>query len=216
MNIVTIPREIQLLLFGQLRVLDLVRVSQTCHRLKEVARDPSLWKKLTLTYERIKNKNEACRKHVSRCSSLREIVITGDDDEKLNRSDSIMSVLMKAKNSLTSVRLSPCLALSNSSFKKIGKMTQLTHLAVGGGKLGPEGISAISCLTELRTFKVPGIVCEWRSKDEDLLMAALVDLFSKLKKLEKVEIQMKHNDLSDEVVRSLLNNNPKHTCQEAR
>ena len=51
MNIVTIPREIQLLLFGQLSVLDLVRVSQTCHRLKEVARDPSLWKKLTLTYE---------------------------------------------------------------------------------------------------------------------------------------------------------------------
>ena len=77
MSIVTIPREIQLLIFGQLRVVELVRLSETCHRLKDAARDPSLWKQLTLTYERIKNKNEACRNHVSRCSSLREIVITG-------------------------------------------------------------------------------------------------------------------------------------------
>ena len=94
-SIVTTPREIQLLIFGQLRVVDLVRLSETCHHLKEVARDPSLWKKMTLTYERIKNKNEACRNHVSRCSSLREIIITGE--ERLIRSDKIIAVLMKAR-----------------------------------------------------------------------------------------------------------------------
>ena len=60
MNIDTAPREIQLIIFGQLKVPDLVRLSETCHCLKDVARDPSLWKKLTLTYERIKNKTEAC------------------------------------------------------------------------------------------------------------------------------------------------------------
>ena len=94
-SIVTTAREIQLLIFGQLRVVDLVRLSETCHHLKEVARDPSLWKKMTLTYERIKNKNEACRNHVSRCSSLREIVITGE--ESAIRSNKIMTVVMKAK-----------------------------------------------------------------------------------------------------------------------
>ena len=208
MSIVTIPREIQLLIFGQLRVVELVRVSETCHHLKEVARDPSLWKKLTLTYERIKNKNEACRNHVSRCSSLLEIVITGE--EKSIRSDKIMSVVMKAKNSLTSINLSPSFAgLSNSSFEKFGEISQLTYLAVGGGKLGPGGISALACLTKLKTLKVPEIVCgRFGAPSNDIPMASLVDLFSKLKKLEQVEIQMKDNFPSDEVVKSLVNNNP--------
>ena len=203
MSIVTAPREIQLLIFGQLRVVDLVRVSETCHHLKEVARDPSLWKKLTLSYVRSKNKNEACREHVSRCSSLMEIIITGE--EKSIRSDKIMAVLMKAKDTLTSIILSPSFAgLSNSSFEKIGEMTQLTHLAVGGGKLESGGISALACLTELKTLKIPDI----DAHSYDIPMAKLVDLFSKLKKLEKVEIKMEDNFPSDEAVKSLLNNNP--------
>ena len=211
MNIVTLPREIQLLLSGQLSVVNLGRLSETCHRLKEVARDPSLWKKLTLTYERIKNKNEACRKHASRCSGVREIVITGTGEER--RSDKIMTVLVKATNSLTSITLSPSLAgLSNASFVKIGEMTQLTHLALGGGNPGPGGISALARLTELRTLKVPGIVCGDSTGCVDapctnIPTAVLVDLFSKLKKLEQVEmVEMKF--ISDEIVESLVNNNP--------
>ena len=189
-------------------MVDLVRLSETCHRLKDVARDPSLWKQLTLTYERIKNKNEACRNLVSRCSSLREIFITGE--ESAIRSDKIMAVVMKAKNSLTSINVSPSFAgLSNSSFEKIGEMTQLTHLAVGGEKLESGGISALGCLTELKTLKVPGIVCErFGAQSNYNLMAKLVDLFSKLKKLEKVEIQMEDNFPSNEVIKSLINNNP--------
>ena len=137
-----------------------------------------------------------------------EIIITGE--EKSIRSDKIMAVLMKAKNTLTSVNLSPSLAgLSNSSFEKIGEMTQLTHLAVGGGKLGPGGISALACLTELRTFKVPGIVCGKNAAHSNVIpMAKLVDLFSKLKKLEKVEIKMEGNFPSDKVLKSLVTNNP--------
>ena len=198
MSIVTTPREIQLLIFGQLRVPDLVRLSETCHRLKEVARDPFLWKKLTLTYDMIKNKNEACRNHVSRCSILREIDITGH--RSVIRSDQIMTVVMKAKNSLTSINITPRLGLSNSSFAKIGKIAHLNHLAVGGIKLGPGGISALACLLELKTFKVPSISC-WRYTDGT---AALVDLFSKLKKLEQVDIM----GMKFPAVKSLLDNNP--------
>jgi len=204
MSIVTIPREIQLLIFGQLRVLDLVRLSETCHRLKDAARDPSLWKLLTLTYQRIKNKNEACRNHVSRCSSLREIVITINGEKNLIRSDNIRAVVMKAKTTLTSIDLSSCFPnLSNAFFEKIGKMTQLTHLAVGGGNLRPGGISALACLTELTTLKVPGI-----EENTNISTALLADLFSKLKKLEQVEIKMDKCIPSYEVVKSLLNNNP--------
>jgi len=129
MIIDTAPREIQLLIFGKLKVLDLVNLSETCHSLMDVARDPSLWKKLTLTYERIKNKNEACRNHVIRCSSLQEIVISGE--EKVINSGKIVSVLMKAKDTLRSISLSPSfVGLSYSSIEKIiGNMAQLTHLS---------------------------------------------------------------------------------------
>ena len=158
MSIVTIPREIQLLIFGQLKVSDLVKVSETCHRLKDVALDPSLWRQVTLTYQKIKNNTEACRNHVSRCSSLREISITGK--EKSIRSDKIMAVVTKAnKNTLTSIILSPSFTgLSNSSFERIANMTKLTHLAVGGSKLNVDGIENLACLTELRSLKIPGIV----------------------------------------------------------
>jgi len=137
---------------------------------------------------------------VRRCSSLREVDITGDTGEKKSiRSDKIMTVVMKAKNTLTSINFSPSFAgLSNTSFKKIGEMTQLTHLAVGGRKLEPEGISALARLTELRTLKV---------RENNSYIPVLVDLFSKLKKLEQVEM-VKMKFLSDEVVKSLVNNNP--------
>jgi len=200
MSLVTTPREIQLLIFGKLRVVDLVRLSETCHHLKDVARDPSLWKKLTLTYERIVNKNEACREHVSRCSSLREIVITGE--EKVIRSDKIMSVLMEAKNTLTSINLSRTFSdLRHSFFKMLGEMTQLTHLALGELGLEPVGpgeISALARLTELKTLIVAGI------DNTDIPTTAHVDLFCKLKKLEQVEMM----EMKFPVVESLVHNNP--------
>ena len=203
-SLLTMPREILVIIFGQLKETDLLRVSKTCHHLKDVARDPELWKKVTLTYEKIQNKNEACRNHVSRCKILRKIFITGE--EKEIRSDKIMAVVMKAKDTLTTINISPCFAgLSKSSIEKISDMSQLTHLAVGGDKLGPEVIAALARLTELRSLKVHGIKCRNFVGGN---MAALVDLFSTLKKLEEVEIKMNRNYPSDLVVKSLVDNNP--------
>ena len=214
MSIVTKPREIQLLIIRHLDVPNLLRVSETCHSLKEVARDPSLWKKVTLTYMKIKTKTEACQNQVSRCSKLRELFIIGQEEDI--RSDKIMSVVMKAKATLKllSVNLASHAGLSNSSFKKIGaSMTQLTHLDVNGGKLGRGGIASLSRLKELKSLKLPGF---FRGDiDDDFvhdgltspMMDSLVDLFSKLKKLEEVELQSCAHYPSDEVVESLVNNN---------
>ncbi len=222
MTILTLPREIQVIIFGQLNQSDLVRVSKTCHRLRDVARDPSLWKKVRLTYEKIKSNNEACRNLVSRCTSLREIFITGEETEIC--SGKIMAVVTKAKNTLTTLNLSPSFAgLSWSSFQRIRAMTQLTHLALGGEKLRPMDISAFERLTELRSLKVSGIKCGGGSfiSNEPVetilytrhILAAntarrLVLLFSTLKKLEEVEIRMIRNYPSDRVVETLVNNNP--------
>ena len=100
MSLESIPKELQLQIFSLLSNSDLSSLSLTCRRLKDAARDPALWRKLTLEYERIKDNTQACRDHVSRCTSLREIVITGEWDV---RSDKIMSVVMKAKGTLSSI-----------------------------------------------------------------------------------------------------------------
>ena len=207
-SLLTMPKEILVIIFGLLKESDLLRISTTCHHLKDVSRDPSLWKKVTLTYEKIQNKNEACRNHVSRCTSLREIFITGE--EKEIRSDKIMTVLTKAKDTLTSINLSPNFAgLSKSSIERISDMTQLTHLAVGGDKVGPEGLAALARLTELRSLKVQGIRSRnFVGSSTNILSMALVNLFSTLKKLEEVEIKRNKNYPSDLVVKSLVDNNP--------
>ena len=116
MSILTIPKELQLHILGHLSYTDLSRVSLTCRNLKDVSRDPTLWRKLTLEYEKIENSTVACRDQVSRCTSLKEIVITGE--VYWVRSDKIISVIMKAKGTLTSIILPHDANLSNSSINK--------------------------------------------------------------------------------------------------
>ena len=129
MSIVSIPKELLLKIFGHLSYTELSRVYLTCRRLKDVSRDPALWRKVTLEYEWIKNSTQACRDHVSRCSSLKELVITGAERRMVN-SVKVMSVILKAKRTLTSIILSS--SLSNPSLQKISKMTQLRKLAFDG------------------------------------------------------------------------------------
>ena len=120
MSILTIPKELQLHIIGLLPVIDQLKLSETCHGLKDQVRDPSLWKKLVLDYDMIKNNNEACRKHVARCSKLKELCIIQPcpwDAPGAVRSDKIMSVVMKAKRTLTTLSIDR-IALSNSSFKQ--------------------------------------------------------------------------------------------------
>ena len=203
MSIFSIPKELQLHILGHLSVSELLRLSETCHGLKDLARDPCLWRKLSLTYKMIKNNTVACRNHVSRCSSLQELFITGK--ERSIRSDKIMSVVMRAKDSLTSFDISlesPDMALSNSSVIKFGKMTQLRKLSLIGTKIKPDGISALNKLTELTTLKVVGMGMWDCSEDYQQVK----NLFTNLKRLEEVKISF--GPFSDKVVDSLVTNNP--------
>ena len=203
MSILTIPKELQLHILGLLSVSELLRLSETCHGLKDLARDPCLWRKLSLSYKMIKNNTVACRNHVSRCSSLQELFITGK--ERSIRSDKIMSVVMRAKDSLTSFDISlesPGMALSNSSVIKFGKMIQLRKLSLVGTKIKPDGISALNKLTELTTLKVVGMGMWDCSEDYQHVK----NLFTNLKRLEEVKISF--GPFSDKVVDSLVTNNP--------
>ena len=93
--IVRIPKELQLLILGHLSHSDLMSVSLTCKGFKVLARDLALWRKLTLKYEKIINSTNACREHVSRCTSLQEIVITMPWDVRMVNSDKVSSLRQK-------------------------------------------------------------------------------------------------------------------------
>ena len=209
MSILTLPRELQLHILGLLSVSELMQLSQTCRRLKDLARDPSLWRKLTLTYNMIKNNTVACRDHVSRCSNLQELFITVK--ERSIRSDKIMSVVMRAKDSLRSFDIShnyPGLArdpgLSNSSVKKFAKITQLRKLSLSGVNIRPDGMTELGKLTELTTLKVMGLgIYDFEEWYPDI-----VNLFGDLKKLEQVKISIGPGPFSDKIVESLVTNNP--------
>ena len=203
-SIQTIPKELQHHILSLLSIKERLRLSETCHGLKDVVRDPILWKKLVLSYERIKNKTKACREHVERCSRLQELCIT--EPEETIRSDKIMSVVMKAKATLTSLSVAD-FALNNISFKKISQITQLSKLEISVTEIKCGGITSLVNLSELKSLKIDGFFERYNTVDSFTLnLKDLADFFSRFKKLEQVVIG--ECALNDEVVESLVVNSP--------
>ena len=96
------------------------------------ARDPTLWRRLTLTYRRIKEITSACRDHVIRCSELKDgNIIPGDigipwwtfaaSENEESRSDMIMSEATQAKKTLKSFLILPSLPPLNPILSTTGK-----------------------------------------------------------------------------------------------
>ena len=218
MNILTIPKELQLHIIGLLRVPDRLRLSETCHALKDLVRDPSLWKQLVLCYKRIRDNTEACRDQVSRCSKLRDLSIcscdlsicscilpwnNAENYEGRIRSDKIMNVVMKAKSSIKTLTVRK-FRLSNSSFKQLSQLTQLTHLNINARNIRSDGIAGLAKLLELRSLKLYNFRHGHFNLSNNL--KSLEDVFSILKKLEVVEMR-DYDQLSDEAIENLVVNN---------
>ena len=196
-----VPRELQHYILSFLSVKDWLRLSETCHGLKDLVRHPALWKKLVFSYVEIKNNTKACRDHVARCSSLKDLCIKEEHGEMDRiRCDKIMSVVLKAKSTLTTLSID-YLALSNGSFKKISQMTQLSKLEVRWSKIKSDGIASLANLSELKSLKLNAVY-----RGDDIKSKDLVNFFSRIKKIEEVEIR--YHNLNDEVIESLVVNNP--------
>ena len=125
----------------------------------------------------------------------------------------IMSVATQAKKTLTSFIISPILPpLNSNSSYDISKMTRLEKLAFGVGEQIDISCDIVSLanLKDLRSLKISGLGLGHVGitiGQEGIMPGKLEDLFSKLKKLEEVEIKS-HRALSDKVIESLVTNNP--------
>ena len=201
MTILTLPKELQHHIIGLLSVREQLRLSETCHGLNDLVF--SVLKKLVLKYEQIKNNTKACRSYVARCSNLQELCIIKPEGGRV-RSDKIMSVVMKAKNTLSTLSMDDC-ALSNASFKNISQMTQLTKLEFNKGNIKSDGIASIANLSELRFLKIVKKVDYVELLDIDIASND-PNFLSRIKNQEEVEIRL--DQLNDTVIKSLVVNNP--------
>ena len=95
--------EMALYILSHLPQKDLVSVSLISRKFRDLSRDDSLWTKLTLDYEDIKQKAESCRKLVERCKKLASLKIL-NESVNWNRLN-IMTVVIRAKESLKSLEV---------------------------------------------------------------------------------------------------------------
>ena len=199
-SLLSLPREMQLHILSLLPMRELLRLSHTCHSLKDLAKDPSVWRRLILSYKKIKNNTKACREKVARCSKLRELIIIHQEDKP--QSDKVLSVVMKAKSTLTTLSIRK-IKLCNSSFKKISKLTQLTKLAINVYRIKADGLSDLKNLTKLRSLEIRELYREIYDLNN------VVDFFSRLNQLEEVKLIESLSVVKDKVIESLVENNPK-------
>ena len=102
-----------------------------------------------------------------------------------------MSVVMKAKNTLTSLSVID-LALSNSSFEKISQITQLTKLEINAlkiqsGSVLENGLYHLKYLSKLKSLKICKLQGDLYGPGRFRLFNNVVYSLS-LKQLEEVEL----------------------------
>ena len=205
---------------------DLVTISQINRKFRDLSKDDSLWKELTLDYETIKENIQSCRALVARCGKLSHLKITNklyedpstfedesdfdeehehtNDDEEYDDTAAliIMSVVIEAEATLTTLKIDPDdwngAEWSPNALAQLGQMKQLKKLDLGF-EVKFSGLKHLAGLTNLTDFKV------WLHEYESSAFVTMKTYFSQFNKLEVVHV----NDVSsDEMVMTLASNNP--------
>ena len=205
-NLTNLPDEVLLMIFSFLPKSDLVSLSQTCHGLKHVTRDPSLWTELSLKYEAIKKSTWACRELVSRCTMLKHLTITPARHEPDDTdSAKVMSVVEKRKDTLTYLKVENGKGFYNSAMTWIIEMTNLRHLEMSAWRLDSSGLLILTNLTELEEFLIRPCMHACRCKIS-LPFKAIKHFASSMKKLRILKIP--DHDLHITQLSALVQNNP--------
>ena len=196
----SLPSEVWLSILGLLPVPALISVSRTCRTLRTLGQDLSLWVRVSIDWQSIKNKSQSCEELVTRCLKLQQLTITNRTFEQVN-SPVILSIIKKtSRDSLTSLVISPELCLSNSAVSGLGKLSQLTSLELAGDWIKSSAVTELSNLEQLERLKMPG--------SEQVTSADFKTLFTKLKKLKLVDVSECKKGMTDMSLIALVKNNP--------
>ena len=198
-----IPEEIFYMILKILELSDLCSISQTCQKLYHMTRNPLLWTDITIDWKSIKKRRSLVHGLLSRASKIVNLQVENRNYEKVD-TQRIIDAVKQASNSLKSLKFSFDLytgvKLKSNAVMQLGTLTQLTCLEFDGGCLTSKLVKEIAKLEKLERLKIPYA--------SNLIPQDLIHLFSKLKYLRSVKISSCGTAVNDEVVISLVKNNP--------
>ena len=202
--------EVVLFILRFLPQQDLVIISLVNRRFRHLSKDPSLWTKLTLDFENIKQNVESCRKLVDRCKKLASINITNNSLNcgKLN----IMTVVTRAKESLKSLEVDLSMKeWTPAAMAKLGSLKNLTWLSLSVNS-DPKSVNSyiganmLKELANLDQLEVLNLAIRNHHSGYDESFSMLETVFQQLKKLKEVKLFPAFYDES--LVVALAENNP--------
>ena len=178
---------------------DLVTISMINKRFRDLSRDASLWKVLTLDYGQIRYRADSCRKLVERCEKLETLKITNKslDSRPLN----IMSVVIRAMKSLRSLEVDSLDKWTDAAMTKLGQMKRLKKISCAFNtrySRNPQGLSKLAHLDQLEVLKI-----NLRMDGDEQTYTVMKNVFQQLKQLKIVELE----SANDEMVVALARNN---------
>lgn len=196
-----LPEEMWLNVFSYLGQEDLTNVSETSRRFNKLGRDPCLWRQLLLDWSSIRDSSQSVNRLVDRCDRLEKVKLTNKMFDDAANDKTMMSVVLRAKESLRMLTVEPEIMMKNDSVARMSCLSRLEAVDLSGDKVTSTGIDALAKLSQLKELKMPS--CEKvTSKD-------WCRLFQELKNLEVVDVSDCKNGITNGVVKILAENNPK-------
>ena len=218
--------EMALSILSLLSKKDLVKVSFINRKFRDLSRDVSLWTELVLDCKDIQRDTDGCRMLLDRCKKLSSLEISNKSEFRYSDSLNIMSVVIRAKQSLKSLKVDHYIQdWTPQAMAKLGCLENLTSLTFtfdirpiendededGETKIQNERAGLLEKLANLHHLEVLDLqlmgfydfypfTCIRKS------FAAMEKVFQKLNKLKEVDIFPAHYDES--LVVALAENNP--------
>ena len=185
-----LPDEVVVSILRFLPQKDLVNVSLINKKFRDVSRDSSLWTKLVLDYEDIKQSANSCQKLIDRCKQLTSLVITNNS---LNpRLLNLMSIVIRAEKSLKSLQVhSSIYRWSDAAFKKLCKMKQLQRIELTYVRNCHNPFDEIKLLSNLDQLEDLRVCVRTKFCDSRTIATAVAFLgtaLNQFKKLKKVDL----------------------------
>ena len=189
---ISLSDEMVLSILRLLSKKDLGTVSRINKKFRDLSRDNSLWTELTLDHQDIKQNADSCRKLVERCKKLASLKITNESHNP--KSLNLMSVVIRAKDSLTSLDVNSSLQnWTYAAMAKLGLMKSLKNISFTFNARypqHPQGLSYLAQLDQLEVLKI-----DIRTNAHGTGLSFMKNVFKQLKQLKTVELTNANSEM---------------------
>ena len=193
-----LPDEVVVFILRYLPQRDLVKVSLINKKFCDVSRDSSLWTRLILDFNDIKESENSCKQLIDRYKRLTSLEITNNSHNLglLN----FMSVVIRAQNTLKSLKVdSSIYRWPNAAFHKLSQMKELKRIKLTYTRNIPNPFDEVQLLSNLDQLEELHVCVRTNFCDSRIIATAVKFLSTALyefKKLKKVDLEIEDSTLT--------------------